>query len=118
MSIRTRTLVVLVAMAVFPLHGGAQYKALGGHVAAVSGSSIIIDIGSSHGVQADMVFTVQKAITVVRDPDTGAVRDTVYENIAEIKAVDVRDRSTVCELTRTLNSRYAVAVRDRVVKKT
>lgn len=97
--------------------GPSQPAKLSGVVAYASGNRVIINIGSSSGVNQDMVFVVSKVLEVVKDPTTGEVIDEVTEAVAEIKVTEVKDKSATCTVLKKLSSDFTTAVGDKVEQK-
>lgn len=95
----------------------SQPSKLSGVVAYASGNRVIINIGSSSGVKQDMVFVVSRVLEVVKDPTTGEVIDEVTEAVAEIKATEVKDKSTTCTVLKKLSSDLTTTVGDKVEQK-
>ncbi len=88
-----------------------------GSVAYVNGNKVIINVGTGEGVQAAMVFMVQRVVEEVKDPDTGEVLDMVVENIAEIKVTEVKEKSATCTVIKKLSAQYEITVKDKVIQK-
>lgn len=95
----------------------SQPSKLSGVVAYASGNRVIINIGSSSGAKQDMVFVVSRVLEVVKDPTTGEVIDEVTEAVAEIKATEVKDKSTTCTVLKKLSSDLTTTVGDKVEQK-
>lgn len=85
---------------------------LTGAVAYVSGDSVIINIGSRQGVQPGMVFQIVKIISEVKDPESDETIDYVTETVAEVEAVEVKEKSTTCRVIKRL-SKKQISVKDR-----
>lgn len=64
-----------------------------------------------------MLFIVQCVLEVVKDPKTGEVIDEVSEAVAEIKVTEVKKKSATCVVLAKLNSKYMIAVEDKVEQK-
>jgi curli biogenesis system outer membrane secretion channel CsgG len=88
-----------------------------GSVAYVSGSKVIINVGSADGVKEGMIFVVKHVVDVVKDPDTGEVIDEVTEKVAEIIVGEVKEKSSTCTVTLKEDSKYGITVKDRVNQK-
>lgn len=97
--------------------GPSQPDKITGVVAYAGDSKVIINIGSSSGIKAGMVFVVQHVLEVVKDPNTGEVIDEVSEAVAEIKVTEVKEKSATCAVVTKLSSKYAIAVQDKVEQK-
>lgn len=95
----------------------SQALRLKGVVAYASGDRVIINIGSTAGVKQDMVFVVKRVLEVVKDPISGEVIDEVTEVLAEIKVIEVKDKSATCTVLQTLNRSLTTAVGDIVEQK-
>lgn len=90
---------------------------LTGSVAYADDSRVILNIGANDGVKVGMVFEVLHIVMKIEDPDTEEIIDEISEVIAEIKAVEVKEKSTTCSLEKKLSTEFAVAVRDKVIQK-
>ncbi len=90
---------------------------LSGSVAFAKGDKIVLNIGSGEGVTNGMVFVVNHLIEEIKDPDTGEVIDQQIEPVAEIKATEVKEKSTTCTLVKKLSKDYDIAVSDKVEQK-
>lgn len=95
----------------------AQPAKLSGVVAYASGSRMIINIGSSSGIKPDMIFVVRRVLEVVKDPTTDEIIDEVTEAVAEIKVIEVKDKSATCTVLKKLSSDFEIAVGDKVEQK-
>jgi len=67
-----------------------------GSVVQVAGNRIFINRGSREGVSNGQSFNVGTVIEIA-DPDTGEILDRMVESIGTIKAVEVREKLTICE---------------------
>ncbi len=90
---------------------------LTGFVAYADDSRVILNIGANDGVKVGMLFDVLHIIMKIEDPETGEIIDEITEVIAEIKAVEVKEKSTTCSVEKKLSAEFAIAVRDKVVQK-
>jgi curli biogenesis system outer membrane secretion channel CsgG len=97
--------------------GSAQPSKLSGTVAYAGNGKVIINIGLESGIKPGMIFIVQHVLEVVKDPNTGEVIDEVTEPIAEIKATDVKEKSTTCAVSTKLNTSYEIKVGDKAEQK-
>ena len=68
-----------------------------GTVAIVREGQIYINRGSREGVANGQEFVVGEA-DVVRDPDTGEVLETFVNELARLKATNVREKLTICDV--------------------
>lgn len=64
-----------------------------GMIADVSGTTVILNVGKSQGVQVGSVLKVQRVTRVVKDPATGKVIKEVTEEVGQIK-IDEADASS------------------------
>lgn len=94
-----------------------SFVPISGVVFYAKDNRVIINIGSSEGVQPGMVFTVQHVIDEVRNPDTGEVVDVITEPIAEISVAEVKEKTATCFVLNLFNSGYPITVKDQVVQK-
>jgi curli biogenesis system outer membrane secretion channel CsgG len=69
-----------------------------GTVALIKDGKIYVNRGSREGVASGQTFVVGTA-EVIRDPDTGEVLDTSMNTVATLKAVDVKEKLSICEVT-------------------
>jgi curli biogenesis system outer membrane secretion channel CsgG len=69
-----------------------------GTVVMVKGGRVYIDRGSREGVTEGRSFAVGES-EVIRSPDTGEVLDEIITERARIKAVQVRDKISICTVT-------------------
>lgn len=67
-----------------------------GSVAQVAGNRVFINRGSREGVVDGQEFTVGTVLEIA-DPDTGEVLDRFVESVGTLRAVQVRERLTICE---------------------
>ncbi len=77
------------------LSGSSRDTAIEGAVAAVEGSEVYLNVGSSSGVQVGDVFTIEKIVREVRDPATKEVLDVVTAPLGELKISSVRDKIAI-----------------------
>lgn len=68
-----------------------------GSVALINGGKVYVNRGTREGVAPGQTFVVGEE-TVIRDPDTGEVLDSSLETLATLKAVDVKEKLTICEV--------------------
>lgn len=68
-----------------------------GSVALVKDGQVYINRGSREGVSQGQVFVVGEA-QVIRDPDTGEILDQSVNELARLKAVDVKEKLTICDV--------------------
>ena len=66
-----------------------------GMVADVDGSMVILNVGSSHGVEAGAVLKVKRVTRTVKDPATGRVLREIASIIGEIRVDEVDEGSSV-----------------------
>ncbi len=97
--------------------GAAQSVKITGLVAYASGNRVVVNIGSESGIKPGMTLIVQHVLEIVKDPATGETIDEVSEAIAEIKVTEVKEKSATCTVATKLNSKYAIAVGDKVEEK-
>lgn len=90
---------------------------LTGKVFYAAGDRVILGIGKNDGVNVGNIFVVEHVIDEVKDPDTGEVVDTVTEVIAEIRVVEVKDKTAICQVTSHFNTKYKIEVKDVVRQK-
>ena len=81
-----------------------------GMVADVDGSMVILNVGSSHGLQAGALLKVKRVTRTVKDPATGRVLREISTIIGEIRLEEVDEGSSVG----TIISGDSVAVGDKV----
>ena len=81
-----------------------------GLVADVDGSVVILNVGSSHGLEAGTVLKVKRVIRTVKDPATGKVLREITGIIGEIRVDEVDKGSSVG----TIISGDSVEVGDKV----
>ncbi len=62
-------------------------------IADVSGTTVILNVGKSQGVQVGSVLKVQRVTRVVKDPATGKVIKEVTDEVGQIK-IDEADASS------------------------
>ena len=70
-----------------------------GSVALIRDGQVYVNRGSREGVSAGQEFVVGTA-DVIRDPDTGEVLDTEVKEIARLKATNVREKLTICDVVK------------------
>lgn len=66
-----------------------------GKVAAVEGSSVYINVGSSSGVQVGDSFEISRVVKEVKDPVTKEVLDVVTAPVGTLKITTVRDKIAI-----------------------
>jgi curli biogenesis system outer membrane secretion channel CsgG len=69
-----------------------------GSVAMIKDNQVYINRGSREGVATGQEFVVGTA-DVIRDPDTGEVLDSEVKEVARLKAAEVREKLTICDVT-------------------
>ena len=84
--------------------------AIKGMVADVDGSMVILNVGSSHGVEAGAILKVKRVTRTVKDPATGRVLREIASIIGEIRVDEVDEGSSVG----TIISGDSVEVGDKV----
>lgn len=67
-----------------------------GTVAQVAGNRVFINRGSREGVSEGQEFDIGSVLEIT-DPDTGEVLDRFVESVGTVRAVQVRERLTICE---------------------
>mgnify|MGYP001205036377 CR=1 FL=1 len=95
----------------------APVKGLTGLVAYADANRVILNIGTSNGVQEGMVFIVHKLIQEIKDPSSGEVIDAITETVAELKVTQVKDKSATCTITKKLSADFPIAAGDQVIQK-
>lgn len=90
---------------------------LTGFVAYAGDSKVILNIGAKDGVKEGMVFKVLHIIAEIKDPETGEIIDEISEAIAEVKVVEVKEKSATCSIEKKLSTEFAIAVRNKVIQK-
>ena len=95
----------------------APVKGLSGLVAYAGVDRVILNIGSSDGVQEGMVFVVHKIIQEIKDPASGAVIDSITETVAELKVTEVKAKSATCSIVKKLSSGVEMAIGDKAIQK-
>jgi len=69
-----------------------------GTVVMVKGNQVYVNRGEREGVKVGQVFIIGDT-EVIRDPDTGEVLDTSVTEVARLKAVQVKEKLSICEVT-------------------
>jgi curli biogenesis system outer membrane secretion channel CsgG len=69
-----------------------------GSVVMVKGDKVYVNRGSREGVGVGQAFRVG-VVEVIRDPDTGEVLDEDMTEICQLRAVEVKEKLSVCEVT-------------------
>ncbi len=67
-----------------------------GIIAGISGSQIVLNIGSRAGIKAGDQFNVLRVTSEIKDPSTGQVIRRLTNTVGVIKATDVDEVSAVC----------------------
>lgn len=94
----------------------APIKGLTGLVAYADANRVILNIGSSNGVQEGMIFVVHKLIQEIKDPSTGEVIDSITETVAELKVTEVKDKSATCTIVKKLGSSAGIDTGDQAIQ--
>jgi curli biogenesis system outer membrane secretion channel CsgG len=68
-----------------------------GSVALVKDGKVYVNRGSREGVASGQTFVVGNA-DVIRDPDTGEVLDSSMNEIARLRADDVKEKLSICSV--------------------
>ena len=68
-----------------------------GTVVMVKDGKVYVNRGTREGVTNGQVFVVGDS-EVIRDPDTGEVLDEMITELARLKAVNVREKLSICEV--------------------
>lgn len=95
-------------------YSAAVYSPLSGIVAYTAPTTVIINIGSTSGVEPGMTFTVEHIIQVVKDPVTDEVIDEISEQVAEITVVEVKEKASVCQI---VSKQGEIFINDKVKSK-
>ena len=69
-----------------------------GSVVLVKSDTVYINRGSREGVTAGQEFTIGN-VEVLRDPDTGEVLDEVMTEVCRIRATQIKEKLSICEVT-------------------
>jgi curli biogenesis system outer membrane secretion channel CsgG len=69
-----------------------------GSVVLVKGDKVYINRGTREGVVAGQGFRIGE-VEVIRDPDTGEVLDEDMTEVCQIKAAQVKEKLSICEVT-------------------
>jgi curli biogenesis system outer membrane secretion channel CsgG len=69
-----------------------------GSVVMVKGDKVYINRGSREGVSVGQAFRVGE-VEVIRDPDTGEILDEDMTEICQIRASEVKEKLSVCDVT-------------------
>src|SRR5690606_17752723 len=64
-----------------------------GKIADVTGTTVIINVGKRHGLDAGKQLQVERAYKTIRDPDSGKVIKEMFKTIAVIKVSEAEDGS-------------------------
>ncbi|MBB5056611.1 curli biogenesis system outer membrane secretion channel CsgG [Granulicella aggregans] len=99
--------VVAPTVAVVSTTPKTPYK---GVVADVSGTTLVITVGTKAGLKVNDVVDVQRFNHVVKDPTTGKIIRTVYDKLGEAKITEADATSAVATYTGTAE----VKVKDQV----
>jgi curli biogenesis system outer membrane secretion channel CsgG len=75
-------------------------------VALVKGNQVIVRTGSADGVQPGVEFEVFLEGEPIRDAD-GTILDRVTQKVAVIRASDVKDKVTYCDIVQTFDQKGA-----------
>ena len=79
-------------------------KVLEGRVAQIlNARELVINIGAINGVEPGMIFAVlAESALEVRDPKTQELLDVIDREKVRVKAIEVRERITICSTFRTM----------------
>ncbi len=69
-----------------------------GSVALVKDGQVYVNRGTREGVSTGQVFVVGQS-DVIRDPDTGEVLDESLTEVAQLRAVEVKEKLSICSVT-------------------
>jgi hypothetical protein len=64
----------------------------------VKDNQVYINRGEREGVKVGQSFIIGDT-EVIRDPDTGEVLDSSVKEVARLKAVQVKEKLSICEVT-------------------
>jgi Uncharacterized protein involved in formation of curli polymers len=92
-------------------YSAAKDEPLTGLVAYISPATVIINIGSTNGVEAGMTFSVKHVVQEVRDPLTKEVIDEIGEEVAKLTVVEAKEKASVCRID---FQKGEIAVNDKV----
>lgn len=81
-----------------------------GLVADVSGKTVILNVGKSHGVQPGSTLKVMRVTRTVKDPATGKVLKEIAEEVGQVQITEADDSSS----TGTIVSGAGIKVGDAV----
>jgi hypothetical protein len=76
------------------LFGGSCRISVEGFVAAVSGSTLILNVGGNDGVQVGDRFEISRVVEEVHDPVSKEVIDRVLERAGDLVITSVRDKTS------------------------
>jgi len=77
-------------------------------------NTVIINLGTADNIKPGMTFIINHVIENIKDPDTGEIVDQITEPVAEIKVDLIKDKVSTCSITKILNQKYPIAVKDIV----
>ena len=69
-----------------------------GLVAAVDGTTVVLNIGSKAGVKVGNQFSVERPGSEIKDPATGKVIRRITSKVGVVRIVDVDDVSAVADV--------------------
>jgi curli biogenesis system outer membrane secretion channel CsgG len=76
----------------------ARQVTVQGLVAAVSGSQVILNVGSRAGVKVGDQLAVERVTGEVKDPESGKVIRRMTSNVGVVRVVEVDEQSAVAEV--------------------
>jgi curli biogenesis system outer membrane secretion channel CsgG len=76
----------------------ARQVTVQGLVAAVSGSQLVLNVGSGAGVKVGDQLTVERVTGEIKDPESGKIIRRMTSKIGLVRVVDVDEQSAVAEV--------------------
>jgi curli biogenesis system outer membrane secretion channel CsgG len=76
----------------------ARHVAVQGLVAAVSGSQLVLNVGSRAGVKVGDQLNVERVTGEIKDPESGKVIRRMTSNVGVVRVVDVDEQSAVADV--------------------
>ena len=83
-----------------------------GMVADVDGSTVILNVGSSHGVEVGDTLNILRVKRTVKDPATGKVLREITEAVGQVKISEADDSSSIGTIISGSDAKTADLVRN------
>jgi curli biogenesis system outer membrane secretion channel CsgG len=88
-----------------------RHVAVQGLIAAVSGSQVVLNVGTRAGVKVGDQLNVERVTSEIKDPESGKVIRRMTSNVGVLRVVDVDEQSAVADIVSGADFKVSDVVR-------